>query len=86
MPSFKKQVAKHFPHILAGDKEENILMKTINFTNRERIMISDDKEQFLTCLAQKLPQPLYENQKVVPDKESTMKSQKESVLQPKYNI
>ena len=30
-------------------------MSTIGFTNRERIMISDDKNQFLEYLALKLP-------------------------------
>lgn len=30
-------------------------MSTIGFTNRERLMISDDKSQFLEYLAHKLP-------------------------------
>ena len=37
-------------------------MKTITFTNREKIMIGSDQDIFMTYLQKKLPLPNYEKQ------------------------
>ena len=37
----------------------NELMRTIFFSNRERIMIGEDNNQYMTYLQKKLPPPAY---------------------------
>jgi len=51
----------YFPNIFAGSEHvsDQVLMKTINFTNRERIMIGDDSKIFIEYLQEKLPEANY---------------------------
>ena len=42
-----------------GSPTHNELMRTIFFSNRERIMIGEDNNQYMTYLQKKLPPPAY---------------------------
>jgi len=48
IPIFASRAAKYYPHVFKPT--ENILLNTINFTNRERIMIGDDTNVYFSYL------------------------------------
>jgi hypothetical protein len=58
MPSFVSRAEKFYPNI--HKSTENHLMKTITFTNREKIMMGTDQDIFMTYLQKKLPLSNYE--------------------------
>ena len=58
LPAFKTREALWCPKKTA---QQSVMMKTITFTNRERIEMGEELEVFVDYLAKKLPQADYES-------------------------
>lgn len=68
IPVFAARAQKFYPEVLAAEMQRSgpstpthrpSLMKTIFFSNRERIMIGEDHVQYMNYLQKKLPAPAY---------------------------